>query len=538
MILLPLRALSARVAVSQRRFAVFAAPPYNAADSEIRDAVPAARLSFAIEPSNFPASPMTHWLIEFWPHLTASLAILLSLGCAGHAVLYKKDVRSTIGWVGIVWLAPIVGSALYLLFGINRIRRKAHFLRKANAPAKSRDSAGISTTSPLGAAGISDSMLTLEHVVNGITGRPLLAGNRVTPLFDGDQAYPAMLAAIDTAQQTISLSTYIFNNDSTGKMFLEALERAVLRGVDVRVIVDAIGARYTFPSIVGPLRRRGIKVQRFLRSIIPGWFAYANLRNHRKILVIDGKFGFTGGMNIRAGGWTQQAGNHPLHDLHFSIAGPVVQQLQDVFADDWLFCTREEIGGPQWFPEIEAMGETPARGISDGPDEDLGKLRMTYCGAIACAQRSISICTPYFLPDESLVLALNVAAMRGVQVDILLPENNNLALVQWASAAMHWQLLQHGCRIWLSPGPFDHTKLLLVDGLWTLVGSGNWDPRSLRLNFEFNVECYGPALAEPLEQWFRDKLSHANPVTLAKVDGRSLWVRLRDGVARLLTPYL
>ncbi len=481
---------------------------------------------------------MTAWLTTFWPHITATIALLLSLGCAGHAVLYKKDTRATIGWVGVIWLAPIVGSILYLLFGINRIRRKAHFLRKTSGPGKRFETVDKSAPSPLAAIGSPERLLTLEHVVDGITGRPLLAGNTITPLFDGDQAYPAMLAAIESAQQTIALSTYIFNNDPTGNVFADALGKAVDRGVDVRVIVDAVGARYSFPSIVGPLRRRGVKVERFLKSKMPGWFPYANLRNHRKILVIDGKLGFTGGMNIRAGGGISKNEKHPLHDLHFKVEGPVVGQLQDVFADDWLFCTREELDCDKWFPNIEPVGDTPARGISDGPDADLGKLRLTYYGAIACANQSISICTPYFLPDDSLIVALNVAAMRGVDVNILLPENNNLALVQWASAAMMWQLLQHGARVWMSPGPFDHTKMMMIDGVWTLIGSGNWDPRSLRLNFEFNVECYGPTLATPLEKWFREKLKAAKEVTLATVDARSLPVRLRDGVARLFTPYL
>jgi cardiolipin synthase len=179
-----------------------------------------------------------------------------------------------------------------------------------------------------------------------------------------------------------------------------------------------------------------------------------------------------------------------------------------------------------------------ARGISDGPDEDLDKLRWTLLAALAAARDSIHIATPYFLPDPALISALNVAAMRGVEVDILLPSRSNLPMVQWASQALWWQLLERGCRLWLSPPPFDHSKILVVDGCWVLAGSANWDARSLRLNFEFNLECYDAELARRVEAVFDAKLKKARALSLEEVDGRGLVVRLRDGAARLLTPFL
>ena len=198
----------------------------------------------------------------------------------------------------------------------------------------------------------------------------------------------------------------------------------------------------------------------------------------------------------------------------------------------------EVLEGEPWFSDAPADGPAVARGIPDGPDDDFEKLRLAIHGAIACARTSIIIATPYFLPDASLITALNVAAMRGVDVDIILPEANNLKMVKWASTALLWQLLERGCRVWLSPPPFDHTKLLLVDGLWTLLGSANWDPRSLRLNFEFNVECYDRELAASLTALVRGKIQQSRPLSLADMDGRSLPIRLRDGVARLFSPYL
>jgi cardiolipin synthase len=227
-----------------------------------------------------------------------------------------------------------------------------------------------------------------------------------------------------------------------------------------------------------------------------------------------------------------------IDDLHFRLSGPIVAQLQEVFVTDWEFCGDELLQGEKWFPSLEPIGTVAARGISTGPDGDFDKLRLTLLGALACARSSIHIITPYFLPDAPLITALNVAALRGVEVDIILPEQNNLVLVKWASTALLWQLLERGCRVWLSPPPFDHTKLVVVDRAWTLFGSANWDPRSLRLNFEFDVECYDLELAAALDPLICRKRESARRVTLEDVDARSIPVRMRDGIARLLTPYL
>ena len=187
---------------------------------------------------------------------------------------------------------------------------------------------------------------------------------------------------------------------------------------------------------------------------------------------------------------------------------------------------------------MEPDGPVLARGIPNGPDDDFETLRLTLLGAIACARSSVYVVTPYFLPDASLIAALNVAVLRGVQVDLVLPAVNQLALVHWASAVFLRQVLERGCRVWLSPPPFDHTKLMLVDELWTLLGSANWDPRSLRLNFEFNVECYDRELATCLTDLVRSKMEKSRLLSLGDVDRRRLLAKLRDGVAGLFSPYL
>jgi len=285
------------------------------------------------------------------------------------------------------------------------------------------------------------------------------------------------------------------------------------------------------------LHKRGIPCATFL-PFSSALFRYFNLRNHRKILVVDGQVGFTGGMNIRAGHWLSEHPRSPIRDVHFRVEGPVVAQLQEVFAEDWDFTTKEALSGDIWFPPLEGRGQVMARGITDGPDEDMDRLPITMLAALSSARRSIRLMTPYFLPEAALVGELEVAAMRGLSVDIVLPEKGNIILVDWAMRALLGQLIECGCRVWLTPAPFDHGKLLVIDGAWSLIGSTNWDPRSLRLNFEFNVEAYDAVLATELEAIVDERIARARPLSAAELDRRSLPARLRDGVARLLTPYL
>jgi cardiolipin synthase len=477
---------------------------------------------------------------EVWHIGVAVLALVLSVWASGHAVLHKRDSRSAIAWVGFVWLVPLVGAVLYFIFGINRIRRQATLLRSNLERYRAHETCAACVPEQLRAhlPAHSEHLEMLARVVDGVVERPLLAGNRVEPLVNGDEAYPAMLEAIRQARKTISLETYIFDRDESGLAFAHALGEAARRGVEVRVLIDATGSRYSWPPILHALRREGVKYARFLPSFTPWHLMSMNMRTHRKILVADGQIGFTGGMNIRVGHCLLRRPSRPVQDLHFRVEGPAVTQLQEAFADDWLFTTRESLRGDDWFPKLEKAGPVFARGVVDGPDEDFEKLRWTLLGALSIARDSVTILTPYFLPDPALVSALNLAAMRGVKVDVILPSRSNLPFVHWASRAMWWQVLKHGCRIWLTPPPFDHSKLMLVDGCWVLLGSANWDPRSLRLNFEYNVECYDVELANQLGKLVATKLKAAHPMTLEEVDQRSLPARLRDGVARLLMPYL
>jgi cardiolipin synthase len=434
----------------------------------------------------------------------------------------------------------VLGPILYICFGINRIQRKAVALRFRQPVSWERELA-LSDEEQTVRDHLTSShpnMIGLARLSRRVTHRRLLPGNRITPLVNGDEAYPAMLQAIDQAERSVAMLSYIFDVDRAGLQFLEALVRAKERGVAVRVLIDHVGARYSRPTMIRELRRAGVTTAAFLPTRAPKMAKYANLRNHRKLLVVDGRIGFTGGTNIREGHCLKLAPSCPVKCVHFRVEGPVVSHLREAFAIDWAFAAGETLHGDEWFPALEKVGSVWARGIPDGPDEDFENVTDVLFGALASANSSVRIVTPYFLPHAPLIAALNVTAMRGVTVDIVLPSKNNLPFVQWASTAMYWQFLEKGCRIHLTDPPFDHSKLMVVDGVWSLIGSSNWDARSLRLNFEFNVECYDAALAEQLNEIIDQKLEHSRLISLAEVQNRPLPVQLRDGLSRLLTPYL
>lgn len=485
------------------------------------------------------------------PIAAGLIGITLSIVASIHAINKKREVRAAIGWMGLIWLVPFLGPALYAIMGVNRISRRGDRIRRqmhslqpgSRIPPMAFGAHREAPQVPAGpgnqqAPSIPLSRLAgLERTGREVTGLPLVDGNRIELLIDGDEAYPAMLAAIRSARNSIGLSTYIFDIDEAGGLFAEALADAVRRGVQVRVLIDAVGGLYSSPPAPKVLEARGIRTASFLKSLLPWRAPYLNLRNHRKILVVDGSTGFTGGMNIRAGCLAATSGNR-VRDLHFRLEGPVVNHLVTSFAGDWVFTTGERLEGSHWFPRLDPQGDIEARGVPDGPDEDFETLRWTLLGALASAEHCVRIVTPYFLPDQTLIAALNLAALRGVTVDIVLPEHSNLRVVGWAMLGQIRQVLKFGCRIWLTPAPFDHSKLFIVDHSWTLFGSGNWDPRSLRLNFEFNVEAYDTLFAARAEAVVWQKIGSARRLTIEEVDGWPIMQRIRNDLAWLGSPYL
>jgi cardiolipin synthase len=465
------------------------------------------------------------------PLLTIAVALVhfaLAAGVTAHALAHKRDPGSAVAWIGLAWLSPVVGSILYVLLGINRVRRRALGLRGPVTDVSSPDAA-------LGRCR-DDHLASLEIAAHRISGRRIEAGNEVAMLANGDEAYPQMTAAIDTAKVSIALSSYIFRADAAGNGFIAALARAHDRGLEVRVLIDGFGGGYLSSPTYHRLRRAKVPVARFLHSALPWRMPFLNLRTHRKILVVDGCVAFMGGLNIGAENLISRDPCHPVLDTHFRFAGPVVAQLCAAFAEQWCFTTGEALSGVTWFPAIEPQGECLARAVTSGPDQDLEKIELLVLEATGCARSSIKIMTPYFLPDDRLITALALATMRGVEVDIVLPERTNHPTVDWAMRAHIDPLLAAGCRVWTHAPPFNHTKLMCVDGIWCFVGSANWDTRSFTLNFEINVEVYH---SPTVEQVSAKITAHQScRITAPGLSQRSLPVRLRDSAARLMLPYL
>ncbi len=462
-----------------------------------------------------------------------TLHILVAAMVTSHALLNKSEVRSAIGWIGLAWLSPFVGGAVYLAFGINRVARRASQIdRHARLPNDFRQMAHREISLD------EDNIKSIAHVGDQVTGIPLVGGNSINMLQGGAEAYPAMLEVIASARRTIALASYIFRPDRVGMEFINALSDARRRGVEIRVLVDGIGSGYFSSPVVRHLKQAGIPVRRFLHDWRPWRMSFLNLRNHKKLLIIDGASAFTGGLNLGVENLRPGRTIRPVSDVHFRLAGPVVSQLMSSFAEDWHFTTGETLTGPEWWPTINPEGEAVARGISSGPDEDVGKIETILAAAVGLARDRLRIVTPYFLPDERLRLAIGLAALRGVTIDLVIPEVSDHRLMTWAVQSHLSFFPMERIRCFMSSGPFDHSKLVTVDGQWCAVGSTNWDVRSLRLNFEFLLECYHRQTVEQIDSLIDDKISKAELLKPERLAARSLPVKLRDASARLLLPYL
>ena len=473
-----------------------------------------------------------------WHWLIAGIHTVLAPLTAIHAMLYKRDSRAALGWFSVCLFFPLAGPITYLLFGINRIQTEArrllsHGLFRLRV---GYERGSVNTPKVSDKISLESPLHRFMRVSDRITSRLLTEGNHVELLQNGEQAYPAIIAAIGEAQSYIYLTTYIFETDPVGREIIAALVGARDRGVDVRVIVDGIGELYAWPHASRLLRKHGIKVAKFLPPKLLPPTLYINLRNHRKILVIDGNQGFTGGMNLGGRHMVNAGGKHCTADIHFKVRGPVVSQLQATFVNDWKFVTKETLSVNE--NPIARAGECYCRCISDGPNDDLDQISLSIKTAIATAVDSVFILTPYFLPTREMVAVLQSTALRGVAITVILPEKSNLRFVDWASRNLLWELLQFDIKVFYQPAPFAHSKLLLVDDFYVQLGSANQDPRSLRLNFELNMEVIGEGFVGELRRYIDAICQKSRPITQAEVDNRPIFARLRDAFCWLFLPYL
>jgi len=462
-----------------------------------------------------------------WAILIGTLHLVFSIPTAIHVLLRKDDGRAAISWIGLIFLSPFVGSALYWIFGINRIKARAKLSKSKKIktglfPEKKSDPE----------TDFDGKWQTLIRAGYAIHDSPYLPHNQVEPLINGDRAYPRMLKAIAEAKRDIVLSSYIFDYDKTGLKFVDALGAARKRNVAVYVLIDGDFLDLKWRTTERELRKRDVNTARFL----PFSPRFINLRNHRKILCLDGQIAFVGGLNIRQANRVKENPSNPVQDIHFEVKGPVIDQIGKAFTDDWEFATGKALKLTQWSGICD--GQVTCRVLPDGPDENYQKLLWTLLAAINAAEQNIRIMTPYFIPNHTVLCALQAASLRGVNVEIIVPEKNNIPFFNWAMQANFKELLKFGLKIYLSAPPFEHSKLFLVDDGWSFIGSANWDTRSLALNFEVNLECFDGELNDALANIFNQKRGKAKAVTKSTNGHYSLFIQARNNFFRLLSPYL
>lgn len=462
--------------------------------------------------------------------LVSLAATSLSLWAALHAALYKREPRSITLWMLLCFLLPGVGAVLYFLLGINRVRRKARKIRPQETPNRPE-----SEESAPALPNTLEDWKPLIRLGHTLSARRLESGNALSISFKAHEAYAAMLEAIRSARRSIALQMYIFDLHGIGSLFVDALVKAQQRGVVVCILLDDAGLRYARPNAAKAMESRGLKVARFSPLSLRNLHVF-NLRNHRKVLVVDGAIGFTGGLNIKRE-YDPAVTPSPYQDAMLRVEGPAVAHLMDVFADDWMYLTRESLEGPLWFPTLEPKGTGWARAIEAGPDATMDRHRHLWLGALAMARSRVTVITPYFLPDHALMESLITAALRGVRVRIVLPDSSNLPWVHWATLGSLWPVLHGTCEVYLISGPFNHAKLFAVDETWACTGSTNWDPRSLRLNFELVVETFDAALATSIHKDADLAIGSASPLSTAAYNAWPLGARLRNGVFRVLAPF-
>lgn len=348
-----------------------------------------------------------------------------------------------------------------------------------------------------------------------LLGPPIIEGNRVDALLNGDQIFPAMLTAIRGAQKSITFETYIYWSESIGKEFSDALAERARAGVKVHVMLDFVGSMKMDDAAMQEMRAAGVQVQRYHK---PTWWKLARLNNrtHRKLLIVDGLVGFTGGVGI-ADQWRGNAQDEKhWRDTHFRIEGPVVGQMQAVFTDNWTKATGMVLDGPLYFPPLQARGSMPAQMFSSSPTGGSASMHLMYLLAITAARQSIDLSASYFVPDELAIRALAAAARRGVRVRIITPGTKiDAEVVRQASRERWGALLEAGVQIAEYQPTMYHVKALIVDSLMVSVGSTNFDNRSFSINDEANLNVLDADFARAQEAVFENDWRRARPMTLA-----------------------
>jgi cardiolipin synthase len=469
---------------------------------------------------------------DLWTFSTTAICVVLSILTTAHILLHKDDVKSSIGWIALVFLSPFLGTVLYVLLGINRVKRKGARLRKRNIASEKYSA----ETAPKNLPENYKQFITFGY---NVYPQNFVFGNFIKPLQNGFEAYPEMIKTIQNAKKEVLISSYIFDCDSETDKFLEAFKTSIKNGATVKILIDGIGTLNFFHrSIEKKLARiKGLEYGIFLPPYIPVSMPFVNLRNHRKIMIIDREIAFFGGMNLSKKNVLIYDHENGILDITFKIKGRVIDQIVEVFENDWKFAT-----GKEFQPLSECLSHTeegaiPARIIPDGPDSKNGTIELITHGAINTAAKKILIVTPYFLPENNILTALEMAAMRGLDVDIIIPDKSDYSFIDRAVESNFLRLVKSGIKIYRTPRPLDHSKIFVVDSEWIFIGSANWDVRSFKLNFESNIEIFSKKLAKELTVIAESKKRKAKFTTIHECKSLPLLKRIRNSAYRLLTPY-
>lgn len=384
--------------------------------------------------------------------------------------------------------------------------------------------------------GVSD--VAFLQTMHALTGAPLSEGNRVDVLCNGVEIFPSMLAAIRAAKKTINLEFYIFWDGKIGRTFAEALAERARAGVQVKIILDAVGSATMSGQLIDFLARNGVDLEWYhpLR-----WYTLSrfNHRTHRKLLIVDGCVGFSGGVGI-ADNWLGDADSRDhWRETMVRVEGPVVTQMQFAFMDNWVKSRGELLTGLDYFPEVERAGTQVTQVIKSSPSEGSSTVKLLYIISIVSATKSIYISNAYFVPDRDTIRALEGAVRRGVDVRVIVPgEKTDVPIVRQASRVHYEWLLNRGIRIFEYQPTMMHAKTMTVDGLWSTVGSSNFDDRSFRLNDEVNVNIYDASTAKRMEEIFFEDLARSREITERKWLRRGTFDRVKEKIANVLRPQL
>lgn len=464
-----------------------------------------------------------------------------------HLVSQRKEPIAKAFWIFFVITAPFIGLLCYAVFGVIGADRKMHQRIKNKLAVRRRFAADPGIQQQLRRYAADEryrATVRCHRLFERINHRPAISGNAVEMLIGGQETYPRLLADIESARHSVHIQSYILADDEFGQELGGLLASKARAGVEVRVLYDAIGSMHLTDSFLEFLARAGVRVTAFghFNPIKRGF--QLNLRNHRKNAVIDGLVGYTGGLNLHAENsrrYCRQPRGYRgqmVHDYHFRVSGPVVAQLQEVFAEDWYAMTEEMLVEERYFPFANASGPVMARVIASGPGDDEQVIARTYFGAITSAREEIIIVMPYFYPDPAILEAIKNSSLAGVAVHLILPLRSDHRIISRAACSLFPELVEAGVSIYRRKLPFIHSKAMVIDRAWALVGSANLDYRSLRLNFELNMELMDAAVVERLVQELLREMEQSKAVTAQTLKQWSFWHRFKNNFCALFAPLI